>query len=56
VGRAKKDGRLTDHPARRHQGRRAQDSTAKEGHEMNTQFWLELLILALRIVSAGLAG
>jgi len=28
---------------------------AKEGHTMNTQFWLELLIIALRIVSAGLA-
>jgi len=23
---------------------------------MNTQFWLELLIIAMRIVSAGLAG
>jgi hypothetical protein len=29
---------------------------AKEGHAMNADFWLELLILALRIVSAGLAG
>jgi hypothetical protein len=47
---------LKDDPARRHQGRRAQDSTAKEGYTMDTQFWLELLILALRIVSAGLAG
>jgi hypothetical protein len=28
---------------------------AKEG-TMTTQFWLELLILALRIVSAGMAG
>jgi hypothetical protein len=29
---------------------------AKEGHTMTNQFWLELLIIALRIVSAGLAG
>jgi len=29
--------------------------TAKEGHTMNTQFWLELLIVVLRIVSAGLS-
>jgi hypothetical protein len=42
--------------ARRQHGRRAQDSTAKEGHTMTTQFWLELLIIALRIVSAGMAG
>jgi len=33
-----------------------EDSTAKEGHTMTTQFWLELLIIALRIVSAGMAG
>jgi len=28
---------------------------AKEGRTMNTQFWLELLIVVLRIVSAGLS-
>jgi hypothetical protein len=29
---------------------------AKEGHPMNADIWLELLIIVLRIVSAGLAG
>jgi hypothetical protein len=31
-------------------------SHAKEGHTMNADIWLELLIIVLRIVSAGLAG
>jgi hypothetical protein len=37
-------------------GNRTTDSTAKEGHTMNADIWLELLIIVLRIVSAGLAG
>jgi len=31
-------------------------SNAKEGHAMNADFWIEILILALRIVSAGIAS
>jgi hypothetical protein len=43
------------HASRKHRQTGGIHPKAKEGHTMNTQFWLELLILALRIVSAGLA-
>jgi len=30
--------------------------TAKEGQTMNADVWIELLIIVLRIVAAGMAG